>query len=418
MELEKQEKKELKLFARPYFINLVLLIFNGFLFTSKLIVAYLTQSLALQADAFDNLTDLVMVISSFIGILYSNKKPSEKFPRGYYRIENVISLIISVVIFFTAYRIITESIAQIINFINGISVPIIVSFPAIVFLIISLGFSLTLTLYLKIVGKMNESPIIESQASEKLYDNLISFSVLIGFIAAYFNLFLLDPILGLVIAFVMIHGGYDIFKSSTKVLLDSVIDFDKRRELYDLIRDFPRVKDIKSLEIRAYGRYIFIEVEIILNKDIALSKINALKIKLANKIKTEFPKIFKVIIIPETETKPITKIAVPIAENEGLDSQIFDHYGEAPYFTILEFEENSLKNYEIRANKYVEREKRKGILISDWLSSEKIDKIYTKEPLKRGPKLVFQNSFIQAKTTRATTLNDLIEREKANDIPG
>ena len=409
-----ESKQNLKLYAKPYFINLILLIFNGTLFIAKLIVGLLTKSLALQADAFDNLTDLVMVLSSFIGILYSNKKPSEKFPRGYYRIENVISLVISVVIFFTAYRIITESIAQIINFINGKLSPVLVSLPAIVFLFVSLGLSLSLTLYLKLVGKLSGSPIIESESREKLYDNLISFSVLIGFIAASFNLFLLDPILGLIIAFVMISGGYDIFKNSTKVLLDSVIDFDKRRELYTLIEDFPRIKDIKSLEIRAYGRYIFVEAEVVLNKDMPLSQINSLKHKLSNKIKSEFPKIFKVIIIPETEAKSTTMIAIPVAKNEGLESSLFDHYGEAPYFALLEFEENSLKNYEIVPNKFKDKEKRKGILISDWLSSEKIDKVYTRIPLKRGAKLVFQNSFIQAETVEAESLKELVEIEKSS----
>jgi cation diffusion facilitator family transporter len=410
-----KSKENLKLYAKPYFINLILLTFNGGMFISKFIVALLTQSLALQADAFDNLTDLVMVLSSFIGILYSNKKPNKKFPRGYYRIENVISLVISVVIFFTAYRIITESIAQIINFINGKLNPVLVSLPAIIFLFISLGLSLSLTIYLKLVGRLSGSPIIESEVREKLYDNLISLSVLIGFIAASLNLFLLDPILGLIIAFVMISGGYDIFKNSTKVLLDSVIDFDKRRELYAFIENFPRIKDIKSLEIRAYGRYIFIEVEIVLNKDMPLSQINSLKSKLSKKIKSEFPKIFKVIIVPETEAKPTTKIAVPLAKNENLESPVFDHYGEAPYFALLEFEEDSLVSYEIVPNKFKDKEKRKGILISDWLSAEKIDKVYTRTPLKRGAKLVFQNSFIQAETTEAEILKDIVEVEKLSE---
>ena len=245
MDLEKDQK----FYVKPIFINFLLLIVNSSLFVIKLIFALITNSIALQADAFDNLTDIVMVIAALIGIIYSKKKANEKFPYGYYKIENIISLIISLLIFLAAYNIILQSFTNISLFLAGNSKEIVLVPSIFVFLIISILISFSLALYLNIIGKRTNSPIIKSEASEKLFDNFISLSVLISFIGALFNFFLLDSLLGLIIALFIIKGGYDIFISSTRTLLDAVIDFNTPAE--------PELKDrIVSLVQFRDGTYL------------------------------------------------------------------------------------------------------------------------------------------------------------------
>ncbi len=407
--------ENLKYYQRPVFLNFLLLTINVSLFILKLIFSIITNSLALQADAFDNLTDIVMVFAALIGIIYSRKKPNEKFPYGYYKIENIVSLIISFLIFYTAYSIFSQSIKDILDFISGSSKIINISNSVFIFLVISLLISLLLTLYLKKISKKMNSPIIESEASEKLYDNFISLSVLVGFIGISFNLYLLDSIIGLFIAFFIIKGGYDIFINSTKTLLDAVIDFDKRTEVNKLIETFPKIKKIESLEIRSYGKYVFLEVIIDLNKDLSLAQIQTLKNHIIIKIKENFPQIFKVIILTQTQEKPITKMAVPLRDNNGLNSKISDHFGESLFFATFEIEEGEMEktllNYNIITNKFINEEKRKGILISDWLTSNKIDKIYLKKDLKIGPKLIFEKALILMETTQLDKLNEIINLE-------
>jgi len=315
-----------KFYGKPLFVNLLLLVINLFLFIFKLIVSSLSGSLALQADAFDNLTDIIMVFAAIIGIYYAKRKPNKKFPYGYYKIENIISLIISMVIFFTAYNIITTSFSEISETIAGFPKQIIVTPTIFLFLIISLLISFLSTIYLKVVGKQTKSPIIQSQATEKLYDNLISSSVIIGFISALFGINLVDSIISLVIALLIIKGGYDIFLTSTKTLLDAVIDFDKRNELYKIIDSYPNVKEIENIEIRSYGRYIFVEIVIELNKELHLHQVELLKNKISTKIITEFPEIFKIIIISQAQPKEIIRIAVPLMSDNGLNSKISDHF--------------------------------------------------------------------------------------------
>jgi len=410
-------KKDLsdKFYGKPIFVNLLLLVINLFLFVFKLIISSLSGSLALQADAFDNLTDIIMVFAALIGIIYSKRKPNKRFPYGYYKIENIISLIISLIIFFTAYNIIIISFTEIFGYFTGSTKQIIISPSIFLFLIISLLVSFLSTLYLKIVGKQTNSPIIKSQATEKLYDNLISSSVIIGFVGVLFGVNYLDSIISLVIALLIIKGGYDIFLSSTKTLLDAVIDFDKRNELNNMIKDFSNVKEIENLEIRSYGRYIFLEAVVILNKELHLHQVESLKKAISAKIKIEFPEIFKIIIISQAQPKEILKIAAPLINNNGLNSKISEHFGESPFFVIVELQEenNQFKviNYYITPNKFIDEEKRKGILISEWLLEEKIDKLYLKNDLKKGPKLILESSLVQMTITKFESLKEIVEQE-------
>jgi len=404
--------ENLKLYEQPVFINLILLIFSITLFVLKLIFSILTKSVALQADAFDSMTDIVMCFTALIGIFFTKKKPNEKFPYGYYKIENIISLMISLFIFFTAFYIFLQSFLDIINYINGNLKTIDFSSSVFFFLIISLLASLLLTLYLKLIGKKTHSPIIESEAKEKLFDIFISMSVLIGFFGVFLKFYILDSIVGLFIVFFIIKGGYSIFITSIKTLLDAVIDFDKRTELYNLIEATPKIKKIENIEIRSYGRYIFLELELGLAKNFPLFQIDLLKNMLKNKIKKKFPLIFKIIIIIHSHEKIITKIAVPLENNLGLNSKIAEHFGESPYFGFLEFQEGTFLKFEIIANKFANEEKRKGLLISEWLISEKSDKIYLKKDLKKGPSLILNNNFVEVELSEFENLNEIINKEK------
>jgi len=405
-------KDDLKFYEQPFIINIVLLLVNAIFFTLKIIIGIQTNSIALQADAFDNLTDIMMNITALIGILFTNKKPNEKFPYGYYKMENIISLLFSLLIFFTAYTIIIQSFADLANYIRG-SPKMIISSPLIfLFLIISLLSTITIMLYLKFIEKKTRSPIIKSEANEKLFDILISLSVLIGFIGALFKFYILDSIIGLFIAIFIIKGGYDIFLSSTKTLLDAVIDFEKRTELFTLIESTPEIKKIDNMEIRSYGRYIVLELEISLSKEFPLSQINSFKNKLSHKIMNNFPSIFKTIIIIKSQEKETIKMAIPLKNNQELNSVISEHFGESPFFGFVEFSKGNFSKFEVLPNKFAHEEKRKGILISEWLIFHKIDKLILKKSLKKGPSLIFNNNLVEVTLTNLDSVNEIVNYEK------
>ncbi|MHA1144057.1 MAG: cation diffusion facilitator family transporter [Candidatus Helarchaeota archaeon] len=407
----KDNGKKIPVYARPIFTNIILLVLNVFLFIFKMIFGFMTRSIALQADAFDSITDVVMVITGLVGIIFATKKPNERFPYGYYKTENIVSLIIALLIFYTAYDIIMNSIQAIQGFFLGIPREILVSPEVFIFLFISLGFSIFLTIFLKISGKKSQSVIIQSEANEKIFDNLISLSVIVNFVCAFFRLFIFDAIFGIIISFFIIKGGYDIFKISTKTLLDAVVKYDRRVELEDYFRKVPLIKSLKSVQIRGYGKYVVIEAEFTLRRDLPLSQIEKFKAQLEREIKKEFPSVFKVIMLIRAQSKKLVRIAVPLRNNQGRESDVSGHFGESSHFAIFEIRDGTLVNLTIFENPYMNEKRQKGILVSEWLISQKIDKIYVKESLKKAPNLIFNSRFTEIVQCDVKKLKDIILKE-------
>ncbi len=91
------------------------IIVNLFLFTAKYYVGVLTGSIAIIADAWDTLADIVTSILSIVGLKLSNRKPSKNHPFGYGRIEQISALVIAFILGIVGYEIGRDSIGRFLN---------------------------------------------------------------------------------------------------------------------------------------------------------------------------------------------------------------------------------------------------------------------------------------------------------------
>ena len=106
LELEKEDRIRLKKGekAAKYssLINLLLAIIKG-------IVGFLSGSIVLIADSIHSFSDIFASLAVYVGIKLSMRKPDEKFPYGYYKIETFASLSVSAIIIITGIEIALES---------------------------------------------------------------------------------------------------------------------------------------------------------------------------------------------------------------------------------------------------------------------------------------------------------------------
>jgi cation diffusion facilitator family transporter len=91
------------------------IIVNLFLFIAKYYVGVLTGSIAIIADAWDTLADIVTSILSIVGLKLSNRKPSKNHPFGYGRIEQISALVIAFILGIVGYEIGRDSIGRFLN---------------------------------------------------------------------------------------------------------------------------------------------------------------------------------------------------------------------------------------------------------------------------------------------------------------
>jgi cation diffusion facilitator family transporter len=388
MSLERSEKAA--------FLSIIL---NTSLTLIKYILASLSGSVALMADAIHSLTDVISSASVLMGIKLS-KRRSKTFPYGLYKVENLVSLAMSLLIFLAGYEIFRETFTH--------HAPLVVErIPwAIGGVILAILATYFFSRYEMHIGRQINSPSIIADAEHVKTDMLSSLIILIGLVGGLFQIPLLDKGAALVILIFIARTGYRILVDSIRVLLDASLDFETMDQVKTIILTDPRVEKIKGLWGRNSGRYKFIEADLMLNvKD--LQKAHVITDKIAERIREKIPHVDHVLIHYEPIRKETITFAVPLADDK---ETISEHFGEAPYFSIitLQTKNGAIVKQEFLNNPYLREEEGKGIRVSEWLLQKGVDKIFTKKSFEgKGPFYVFSNARVEMIITAKERLHDL-----------
>ena len=377
---------------------------TAFLVVIKYLFGLLSGSIALIADAVHSLTDVISSIGVLIGLKISTRKPTEAFPYGFYKAENVVSLFLALAIFFAGYEIILTSVER-------FGKVILTHLPsALITALISLLSAWLLSSYKLRVGRELNSPSLIADGKHTRADTYASTAVLVGLMGSYFGFPFLDPVAGILVSLFIFKAGYGILKDSIKVLLDASIDYETLNRIRELVSETPGVRKIHTLKARSSGKFIFIELEIRTNlKD--LERAHSLSDKIGTRIKSEIKNVDRVIIHMEPEKKEFIRYAVPCTENNALKSRVSEHFGKAEYFCLFDIRtaDNELVDLRFIKNPFITLEKRKGLKAAELLVANKIDKLLSKESIAhKSAFYVLEDAYVEFEETAADTIEEVI----------
>lgn len=187
------------------------IVLNLLLFAGKLVAGLLSGSIAMTADAFNNLSDAGSSLISAIGFKLAGRRPDAEHPFGHGRIEYLAGLAVSGMIMMMGYELITTSVDKIRN-------PEEVSFSiiAIIILVISILVKVYMSLYSRSIGKRIDSQAILAVATDSLSDTISTFVVLISALVAHFTNIKLDGYVGLLVGVLIFIAG---IRSAREVIL-------------------------------------------------------------------------------------------------------------------------------------------------------------------------------------------------------
>lgn len=379
-------------------IGIYSLVVNLILVAAKLTLSFVTGSLALRADAIHSAVDVFASIALIIGLVISGRK-SKNFPYGLYKIENLVSAIIALLLFFTAYEIVTEAISgRTITGSFGYWVLIVVA----IFILIPFFFGR----YELGMGRKYNSPSLIADGSQFRADVLGSSIVFIGVLGQLLG-FPLDRIAAGIVALFIVYAAWGLLLSSMRVLLDASVSYEILEKVRSLILAEPIVGAIESLVGRNSGRYIFIETTIKV-RTTDLKKAHALSERVEQSIKSTVSNVDRVLVHFEPETKTQIRYAVTLNTREG---QISEDFGKSLYFVLVDIDNarKSVLRQEIIANPYSEVEKGRGIKVAELLLSHKPDIVIARESLAgKGPGYAFENAGVEIRQTDVKSLDQLL----------
>lgn len=372
---------------------------NFFIFGIKYVSAFASGSIALKAEAFHSFADFIAALTVFAGVKIAKRK-TKFFPYGLYKVENLMSVLISLVILYAGYEIVLEAI-------NNNQVDLKNSWFAIISLLVSIALTFWFSSYEMKIGKEINSPILLADATHIRID-VLSNAVVLFAIASSMIGYHLDKMAAVIIVGFIIKTGFQILKDGVRVLLDASLDYETLSKVEKIIIDTPQVVSVKALTGRNSGRFKFIETSIMI-KTRDLNKAHFVADKIEGHIKEQIKNIDQILIHYEPIQKEQIVYALPLTEDQ---SSISSHFGEALFFMFVTFDigNKTAKKIDIVENPFCKTEKGKGILSAEFMAKKMVDFVLVKNGFhSKGPSYVFSDANIEVIVTDKATLESAFE---------
>ncbi len=262
---------------------------NLCLFAMKLVVGMLYHSVAIEADAFNNLTDALSSIVTILSFKLSLRPADKEHPFGHARYEWLASLFLAFMIFLVGFELSKTSIMKILN-------PTTMTFDKLAFsvLCISMLVKVYMFLYNRKYGELVNSSVLKATAVDSLSDVLSTGAIVFSLVLSYFIGYNLDGIAGFIVACLIFKNGWDILKDALDSLLGSAPDQDVVKQVETIIVSHQGVLGIHDLMIHNYGYgKLFASVHVEMDSKQELMKAHAI----VDHIEREIKEVLKMEII-------------------------------------------------------------------------------------------------------------------------
>lgn len=221
---------------------------NVLLFAVKLAVGLVTSSVAVMADAFNNLSDVGSSVVTIAGFKLASKAPDKKHPFGYGRIEYIAGLIISLIIIMLGVEFIRTSVDRILH-----PEPVVYSTWSLIVLVISVLVKLWMAVFSRTLAKAIESPAISAASFDSISDVCATSAVIVSLVFSSVTAFPVDGIIGIVVALFIIFSGISIARDTLSPLLGQTPDPEMVKEIENRVLSYEDITGVHDLIIHNYG---------------------------------------------------------------------------------------------------------------------------------------------------------------------
>lgn len=221
---------------------------NILLFAGKYFAGLVSGSIAITADAFNNLSDAGSSTITLLGLYLGAKKPDAEHPFGHGRIEYLSGVAVSAIIIAVGFELGRDSIAKIIS-----PAPLDTGLLPMAILVVSIGVKVYMFFYNRIIGKKINSPGMRATAIDSISDSVATTVVLISMLVARFFDVNIDGWSGVAVAGFIIYSGIVAIRDTLSPLLGNSPSPELVKSITDIVMAHPEVLNTHDLIVHDYG---------------------------------------------------------------------------------------------------------------------------------------------------------------------
>ncbi len=221
---------------------------NIILFSAKLLVGMLVNSISVMADAFNNLSDAASSIIGFIGVKMAGKPADEDHPFGHGRMEYIAAFIVAFLVIQVGFSFLKTSIGKIIQ-------PEEMTFKAVsvVILLLSVCVKLWMAFFNNTLGKRIQSTVMKATAADSLGDVITTSATIVSILIYGIWGINIDGIIGIAVSVIVMWAGVKIAKDTLTPLIGEPIDPKLYVEITEFVESYDGIIGSHDLIVHNYG---------------------------------------------------------------------------------------------------------------------------------------------------------------------
>lgn len=232
----------------------------------KLYLGIVANSITIISDGYNNVGDALGSGCGIVGFAVSNKKPTEKHPHGFGRIEEIISLLLNIIFIIVGFTFVYNSLERFF-----LRAPINFSWRSFAILAATIPVKILLGVYYHFVNKKYPSDILKVNRYDSIQDCVITSVTLVAYGVSALGTMPIDSILGIVIGGYILVCGIKQFVG----LLSKLLGRNEEKEIRKILEQFEL--EPTFLNVHSYGKRK--EVYVALRNDPTEEVIEALKLQ-------------------------------------------------------------------------------------------------------------------------------------------
>ncbi|GAA0786398.1 cation diffusion facilitator family transporter [Hathewaya limosa] len=231
-----------------YLAGIVGIIVNVLLFMIKFFVGFFTNSIAITADAFNNLSDSGSSLITVFSFKLSSKPADREHPFGHGRIEYLSALIVSFLVLLVGIEFIKTSISRIMN-----PVPLKSTIFSILLMIGSILVKIWLGYFYNFLGSSINSNTLKASAKDSFADVITTSVILFSLISSNLFNFPIDGYIGVIVSIFIIYSGFSLIKETINPLLGEAPSEELVENIKNTLLSYENILDTHDLIVHNYG---------------------------------------------------------------------------------------------------------------------------------------------------------------------
>ncbi len=256
------------------------IILNTLLALAKFVFGVMASSVAVTADAVNNLSDSATSVLTLVGFKLSSKPADRDHPFGHGRVEYICALIVAFFVLLVGFEVAKTSVFRIVR---GEAASF--SLVVVIGLCASVLVKLWLSVFNKNLGAKISSAAMKAVAADSLSDALSTAVTLVSIIVAKFTKLPIDGFVGILVSVLIFKAGINILKDTLTPLLGKAPDASLVKRVHDEVTKYQKIYGVHDIIIHEYGPgkiFASLHAEVSSNEDILES--HALIDKIENEV--------------------------------------------------------------------------------------------------------------------------------------